>query len=265
MYPVILQIGPITIFSLWIMIAIGFFAALLVLNKLANKNRLKLNFITDHSLVIFFSGLIFARIAYVLANFNLYFQNPNLNNILRIFYIWDRGLSVWGGILGLTLSLVYFARINNENTLRWLDIFVVSILSALVFGNIGAFLDGINYGRETSLPWGVIIDNSLYTVPIHPTQIYAALYCLLITIVLFNLFNHKIAKNPGQIAIIGSGLYSFFRFLEEFLRGDESNLFFGMREAQICALLGIIISAILFYVTNRINNNLTNQPDGNAQ
>lgn len=250
MYPILLQIGPITIFSLWIFITIGFFAALLLMLKLVKKSRLKLQFLADYSLAIFFAGIILARIFFIVRNYEFYFIPFTPQTILQIFYIWDKGLSLWGGILGALFALAWFAWKNGENILRWLDVFTISILSAFTFGNIGTFLDGINYGNETALPWGVVIDNSIYAVPIHPVQIYAAFYCLLLAVILFVLFSGALGKKEGNIAIIGFGSYFFFRFLEEFFRGDETNVFFGIREAQIYSLLIFLISGILFYAKN---------------
>lgn len=247
MYPILLEIGPITIYSLWIFIAIGFFVSLLIMNKLIQKSRLHLKFIADHSLVIFLGGLVMARTVFILKNLDLYFYEFETSSLVQIFYIWDKGLSPWGGILGIILTMLFFAYREKEDIKKWLDIFTVSILGAIAVSNIGAFLDGRNYGNETDLPWGIMIQTSIYAVPIHPTQIYAAIYSGLLTIILYNLFHGKTAKEPGNISIIALGGYSLFRFLEEFLRGDESNFFLGLREAQIFALLGIIASVILFY------------------
>lgn len=251
MYPILLQMGPITIYSLWVLLAIGFFSALLIINKLVKKNRLKLQFLADHSLVIFLGGLVLARVVQVIRNYDLFFYEISLNSFLQIFYIWDKELSVWGGILGIILTLLYFCHKMHEDKWKWLDVISVSLLGALAFGNIGAFLDGRNFGRETDLPWGVIIENSLYAVPIHPVQLYAAIYCGLLAGILYKLFNHKIGKKAGNISIIALGSYSFFHFLEGFLRGDESYMFLGLREAQIYALLGMIISGILWHARAR--------------
>lgn len=251
MYPALLEIGPITIYSLWIFVAVGFFAALLILNKLVQKCRLSLKFIANYSLAIFFGGLIMSRLVHVIQNYQFFFQNFSLNSFLEMFYIWDKGLSPWGGILGIVLSLFYFARREREPIRKWFDVLSVSILSAVAFSNIGAFLDGRNYGRETDLPWGVIIENSIFAVPIHPTQIYAAIYSGLLTIITYQLFNYKISKEPGNVTLIAVGGYSFFRILEEFMRGDESNFILGFREAQIYALLAAIIAIILFLIKKR--------------
>jgi phosphatidylglycerol:prolipoprotein diacylglycerol transferase len=251
MYPILLSIGPITIYSLWVFIGLGFFASLLIMSRLIKKNRLKMQFLADHSLSIFFGGLIMSRIFFVIRNYDVYFAQINWNIVLQILDLRDKGLSVWGGITGVILTLLFFCHKTGENKWKWLDVFSVSILGALTIGHIGAFLDGRNFGNETNLPWGVIIENSLYAVPIHPTQIYAAIYCGILTIVLLVLFNYKFAKKEGNIVILATGIYGFFRFLEEFMRGDESNIILGLREAQIYALLAIIISGILFLVRYR--------------
>jgi phosphatidylglycerol:prolipoprotein diacylglycerol transferase len=246
MYPVILSIGSITIFSLWIFISIGFFAALLIMNKLIQKSRLQLKFISNHSLAIFFAGLIVSRFFYIIKFYDIYFYEFSGESLVRVLYIWDKGLSPWGGIIGIGLGLLYFAWKEKENIPKWFDVFSVSLLGAMIFTNIGAFLDGINYGRETSLPWGVTIESSMYAVPIHPTQLYAATYCLLLTGLLFSIFNQKITKEPGTISIIALGGYSFFKVLEEFLRGDESTKFFEIREMQIYAFIGLLVAISIF-------------------
>lgn len=213
MYPVLFEIGPLTVFSLWIFVAIGFFAALIIVNKLVKKNRLHLKFLADNSLAIFFGGIAAARLVYVARNIDMYFTDFNISSATQLLYIWDKGLSPWGGIIGLMLSLIYFAYIKKENVQKWLDVVSVGVLGAITFMNIGSFLDGRNYGRETDLPWGVIIENSLYTIPIHPTQIYAALYSGLLTIILYQLFQHRITIQSGNITIFALGGYSFFKFL----------------------------------------------------
>lgn len=248
MYPILLEIGPITIYSLWIFIAIGFFAALIIINKLVQRNRLKLEFITEHSLAIFFTGLILSRLFYVIRFSNLYFSNFSTSSIPRLFYIWDKGLSGWGGVLGITLSLVFFAYRAKEDTLKWLDILAVSVLGAISIINVGTLLDGRNFGNETSLPWGVIIENSLYAVRIHPVQIYSAIYSFILTVILYRLFRSKISKTSGNISLFALIGYGFFRFLEGFFRGDESRYILGLREVQFYALLGTVIGLILMYL-----------------
>ena len=253
MYPILLQFGSVTVSSLWIFLAISLFLGLLIFIKLAKKKRLKLSFVVDHSLAIFFGGIVFARLFYVIQNFHLFFYEFHWIDIFKVLYIWDKGLSPWGAIAGISLILAIFCHKEKEKIGQWMDILSVSVLGALSIANIGTFLDGRNYGKETSMPWGVVIENSIYAVPIHPVQIYAALYCAILTVIFYKLFGNKISQKTGMISILALGSYCLLRFLEEFIRGDESLFLLGLRGAQIYALLGILISGILMYV-NLLHN-----------
>ncbi len=255
MLPILLQFGPFTIYALWVFVALGFFATLLILHKLIQKDRPKLTFIAEHSLAIFLGGLIFSRLVFVIRNYSYY-----LKHLSEIIFIWDKGLSVWGGLIGIIITLFYFCYKNNENFIRWMDIIIISILAGFVFGNIGSFLDGTrNYGKETNLPWGVVVESSRYSVPIHPIQIYAAIYCLLLGIILFQLYFHEIGKKEGLITHIGIVSYAFLRFLDEFLRGDDANYIIGLREAQIYCLLAILAAGVVWYLRHKnLKKHITN-------
>ncbi len=248
MYPVLIQIGPITIYSLWMMLALAIFCTLLIINKLSHSRMVKLNFLAENSLLIFFCGLIMSRFVFILYNLGYFWERITSGNFFELLYIWDKGLSIWGALIGVFLSLYILARRAREDELAWLDIATVSALFGAIFVNIGSFLDGRNYGIPTSLPWGVIIETSQYAIPIHPVQVYAAIYCGLLAIILFQFFNSNLLKNSGIIALTGATSYCLFRFLEEFLRGDEANMLFDtIREAQIYSFLGLSLGAFLLY------------------
>ena len=159
MFPILLQLGPFTIYSLWVFAAVGFLVSFVVMNRLLQKDRNSMTFLANHSLAIFFAGVIMARIFFVAQNLKIFFEQIDLSHFLSIFYIWDKGLSFWGGIAGVAIAIFYFCRKEKENFAKWFDVMTISALAGMVFGNIGSFLDGSNYGNETDLPWGVIIDN----------------------------------------------------------------------------------------------------------
>jgi len=253
MYPLLLELGPLTIYSIWLFVAIGFFVALLIMNKLIQKNRLDLKLIADHSLSIFLAGLILGRIVFVARNFDYFFPNFEFQNIVHIFYIWDKGLSPWGGILGILLMVSLFAWQNKQDIGKWLDVFSVGILGAITFANIGAFFDGRNYGHETILPWGILMENSKYAVPIHPTQIYATIYSGILTSIFFKYMSKRKSKYSGQATLLIVLSYSVLRFIEEFFRGDESEFFLGLREAQIYALIAIVVTATTLIIFKKYN------------
>lgn len=251
MYPILLDLAPITIFSLWVLVGLGFFVTLILINNLVKHRSVKINFIADNSLIIFFSGLIFSRIFFVIRNFQDFFYVLDLNNFFRIFYIWDKGLSPWGGVIGVFIALYFIAKKEKANFLMWSDIIGLSILFGSIFVHLGSFLDGRNYGTPTELPWGVTIQTSKYAIPIHPTPIYAAIYTAIIAIFMYLLFNKDFFKKPGNsiLSIIIS--YSFFRFLEEFIRGDDPLIIFGISEVFIYTAIVFFAACFLLFKNNK--------------
>jgi len=252
MFPVLIQIGPIIVYSLWLFAGIGFLTGVFVFSFLAQQKRLNMNFIYDKSIPMFIWGLIGARLFFVLRNFQYYFPNYEIQSFLNILYIWDKGLSLLGGLIGIIIALVYYSRKEHEQTWKWLDILTISVIFALAIGHIGTFLDGTAYGNVTQLPWGMIFDNPSikYAVPIHPTQIYAFVYSTLLSIFLV-IYYRKKKPAAGKIMFIGIISYFLFVFLEGFLRGDDVFIYLGLREEQWFALLVLIITG--GYLLKRYN------------
>ena len=268
MFPVLVQIGPIIIYSLWLFIGIAFIFSVFVFTSLAKTKRLQLNFIYSNSVNIFIFGLIFARLFFVTENYQLYFPDLSLNSFLGTFYIWDKGLSFVGGLIGITASLAYYSWKEKEQTKKWLDILTISTISGLVIGHIGRFLDGSSYGRETNLPWGILFESPSikYAVPIHPTQLYAALYSIIIAVLLLILFTKSTFK-AGTIAFIGFVSYLTMVFLEGFVRGDDTIIYLNLRIEQWFSIITLLIAAgtYVIYRYNSKRKNLNTEKNTNAQ
>ncbi len=253
MHPILFQTQNFIINTLWIFIAFSIVTGMYILIRMSVKYGLKIQFLSDNSWKLILVSLVGARILAIIINYQTYFYEFSPNAILKIFYFWDKGLSLLGAII---FFLPYFYRIckkNEQDFFKWLDIIVPSFIIALSITHLGYFFEGANYGRETSLPWGVNFESPAikYTVPIHPTQIYAFIYSLGIGIVLMLLpRNKKISAfgKKGFIGLAGIGIYSLFRFLEGFVRGDEALSVFGVRGPQIVSFIILIITGILLYL-----------------
>jgi len=255
MYPILLEFGFITIFALWLFIAIGFTVASYVFIQLAKRNRIKLNILADNTFFLFFSALIVSRICFVIFNYDLFFYQFELKNFLNVFAVWDKGLSFWGAIIGWMGGIFYIARKRGESPLRLIDIMVPAILCGMVFGDIGALLDGVNYGTPTNLPWGVVFRsaNVKYITPIHPTQLYGAVYAAGLAVGLYFLLKKLRDRLPGFVSEVALFSFCFLRFSEEFIRGDETLEIFTMRFPLLAAFAGMAVGAYLIYrrYTNR--------------
>jgi phosphatidylglycerol:prolipoprotein diacylglycerol transferase len=152
--------------------------------------------------------------------------------------------------LGFILCLYFLCKKQDQDFWKWLDVFVPAITLGIGLGSIGAFFEGINYGHETSLPWGVNFESPVikYTVPIHPTQIYAFIYCTILAIGLIFATNIKRIKDiyfSGLIGIGGIMFYNVLKFIEEFFRGDDTLTIMDIRISQILAFI-LTISAGIF-------------------
>ncbi|MBT3865080.1 hypothetical protein HOE67_03320 [Candidatus Peregrinibacteria bacterium] len=251
MYPILFQTKFFTIHSLWLFVAIAIIAGTYAFIKLGLKNGLKLQFLSEHSFKILIFSILGARIVAIAMNWTTFFYEYSPSTFLQIFKIWDKGLSLWGGVLAGLIALYLACKKNDQNFLKWLDALVPAFLIGIAISAIGTFLDGVNYGNETSLPWGVNFESPAikYTVPIHPTQIYLLLYSALISTVLILGKDHKLFKHTGETAIVGIGLFSLIHFFQEFIRGDDVTMIFGIRFPQAVAFV-IFVSALTFYFSN---------------
>lgn len=248
MYPILFEFGPITVFSRWLFIALGFAAGALFFSRLAKRSRTKLDLISGNSLLLFFLTLGLARIFFIVTHPDIYFAHFSFGKFLSFFAIWDKGLSFWGAVAGWFGGVFWVSR-EKESPLRLFDLMMPAVFLGMMFGHLGAFLDGANYGTPTSLPWGVTFLNAnvKYITPIHPTQLYAFIYTLGLTVLLFRLLERLRDHSPGLVTKVAVLAFSFFRFLEEFFRGDETLEIFNLRIPQIMAFVGIAASVYLIY------------------
>ncbi|MBN1494552.1 prolipoprotein diacylglyceryl transferase [Candidatus Peregrinibacteria bacterium] len=262
MFPIIIQIGPIIIYSLWLCTGLAFILGVFIFTSLAKMKRLQLNFIYNNSIKIFAAAIIFARLFFVVENYQIYFQELNLDAILNVFYIWDKGLSFLGGLCGIIITLAYFSYKEKEQTKKWLDILTISTIGGLVLGHIGRFFDGSSYGNTTDLPWGILFESPSikYAVPIHPAQLYAALYSLIIGGVLF-LFFLKTKFKAGIVTVIGTVSYFTMVFLEGFIRGDDTVIIMSLRLEQVFALIVIMIVTGSYLIIHYNNKRKSIKPD----
>ncbi len=264
MYPALFEIGSIAVSSLWVCVALAFFVTASSFIKFAVRNKLKVAFITEHFFQILIYGLIGARIIYVAFNHQDYFTDISLATPISLISFWDKGLSFWGGVLGVVFAIYRYCKKEKESFQKWMDMLFLSLLAGLIFGNIGAFLEGINYGKETSLPWGMAFQNFNipYTLPIHPSQLYATLYTTILFIAFLTLFLKEKFKEPGEMGLWIGLSYGIMRFLEEFTRVEETAMFLDLRMDQWIALTGIIIAGV--FLTMRYNKNQISNPDNNV-
>ena len=185
------------------------------------------------------------RLGYVI------FYNPDyyLNNLIDIFKVWQGGMSFHGGLIGVVISGIWFAKKNNQNPFNYLDIVSIVTPIGIFFGRISNFINSELYGIQTNLPWAVQfvkIDN-LYR---HPSQLYEAFFEGIILFIILIYFRNKgFLKFPGLISALFLFFYSIFRIFIEFLREPDEQLgylFFNFTMGQIISFIFLLIGVYLF-------------------
>ncbi len=249
MYPILFQIGPFSLHSLWLFVSLAFVAGILAFAKIAKRQRLNLSMFFHHSLSIIVITLFFSRLAFYIMNLQFYMPTFRLSGLLSFFYIWDKGLSFWGAVLGFTIILTLLCFKKDESILKWLDALIIPVGVGIIIANFGQLLDGQCYGSPTSMPWGITYEsiNVKYTVPIHPTQIYSMLYVGGILFYLKKYRKLEFFQKEGNTALAAVTVYSGIRFLAEFLRGDDTAEILGMRVASVASIIIFLITGYFLY------------------
>lgn len=266
MQPVIFSTKFFELHTLWIFFTIAIIVTTIAIIKMGLKNGLKIQFLSDNGWKIIIWGIIGARIMAILTNYQIYFYELSGTALLRLFYIWDKGLELWGALISTAIYFYFLCKKSNQSFWKWIDVLVPATILGLAIGNIGAFFDGTNYGTPSSLPWAVNFENPAikYSVPIHPTQIYAFLYSLLTFAGLILLSQHKKIKEiepSGFLGLTGIGIFSLFHFLEEFIRGDDTFTIIGIRLGQIASVITIIGTIAIIYLRYfKKSSNLHSKP-----
>ena len=221
MHPLFFKIGPLEIRWYGVMIAIGFLAAVGLASKRVKMAGLEPEVVPNLSFWIMVGGFAAARAFYVIQNWRDYASHPV--EILRIDH---GGIVYFGGLIGGTLATILYARFRKLDFWKLADLMTPSLVLAHAFGRVGCFLNGCCYGAACTLPWGV--EYPFTTVagwgpgapigPVHPTQLYEAAFLFYLCAAL--IFIDWSKKFQGQTLASYGLLYSIFRFIIEFWRGD---------------------------------------------
>ena len=199
----------------------------------------------DYITYIILGIIIGGRLGYVI----FYNLDYYLENIFEIFKIWNGGMSFHGGLLGVIVMSVWFAKKHNHNSYIYLDIVSSVAPIGIFFGRIANFINSELYGKETTLPWGIKFEkiDEIYR---HPSQLYEAFFeGLLLFFILIYFRKASSAKNPGFLSGIFLIFYSVFRFFIEFLRMPDEQLGYVLLKLSMGQILCLVFFIFGSYLT----------------
>lgn len=255
MFPVLLRIGPFTIYSYGFFVILGVTVGIIHVIFRAKAEGISLSFerLVDLFFYCILSAMIGARGLYVLNHLKHFLKNP-----LAIFNLSEGGLVFYGGLLlAAGVSFIYMRR-HRLPAWRIADLVAPSISLGIAFGKIGCFLAGCCYGRETSLPWAVIFRNpnslARLNTPLHPVQLYEAMINLAIFFFLNLIVKNKRMAFEGGRFWLFIFLYSVTRFFTEMVRGDPRGFFLStpLSVSQGIGLFLAFLSIFMLFYLKRI-------------
>lgn len=235
MYPVLFRIGTFEVTSFGVMVALGALVGLWMLERELRASHLPEE-ASNGALFGVIAGLVGAKLLWVFEHLG---EEPFFSLLTS-----RGGLSWFGGFFGgIAVALLYF---------RWHRWRVIPILAAAtpalavghLLGRVGCFLVGDDYGRPTSLPWGVAFPQGLppTDVPVHPTQLYEAAFLGVLAWLLIRW------RRGGAADRVVLGRYLVLagtaRFLIEFIRVNV-RVALGLTVAQYGALLVVLAGVVL--------------------
>ena len=244
-------------------ITLGIVLAYLYCTYMGKKEGLSSDTFIDILLWGIPSGVIGARLYYVVFNLDYFLNHPN-----EIFAIRNGGLAIYGAVIFAVLSALIYLKVKKINVLKVFDICVIGLLIGQATGRWGNFFNQEAFGTNTNLIWGmtgdkikIYLNNLLESgvninpdLPVHPTFLYESLWNVLGIILLH--FISKKKKFNGQIFSLYIIWYGFGRMLIEGLRTD-SLMFMGLRISQIVGIISCILGLVLYIYLDKKNKQVT--------
>jgi len=283
MYPVLFSIptpwGAIPIYSYGVMLGssllLAWYFIMYMGKRIEGYNRELLASCFTWTAVGAIAG---ARLLYIFTNLDDY------DSFGSWFDLRSGGLVAYGGFLGGFLSAWAFWRIKKIPLIPFADIAVPTLASGLMLTRVGCYLYGCDYGRplgdeasgflksvgtfpkwdtdaypsfacdqtitgspayQHHLQEGLLAEDAVSSLAVHPTQIYESLAGLMLFAFSFWLLTHRSFR--GQVLVTVGALYGLWRFFIEYLRDDpERGFAFGFSTSQLISLALIPVCVIAY-------------------
>jgi len=223
--PVIFEIGPFALRWYAVAYIAGLVLGWLYMRRLAaGPPELMGRQQADDVLMWVTLGVVLGgRLGYVL------FYKPGyyIDHVVDALRIWEGGMSFHGGLLGVVVAIVLFARHGKIRVLTVADLIACAVPIGLFLGRIANFINGELWGRVSDVPWAMVFPHPLAgPLPRHPSQLYeATLEGVVLFVVLGAVFRYTDARRrPGLLTGIFCAGYALSRITVEFFREPDQHL-----------------------------------------
>jgi phosphatidylglycerol:prolipoprotein diacylglycerol transferase len=253
MYPILLELGPATIYTYGVLLAAAYMLGLRMAMVRAKARGLDQARVLDLGIYIIISALLGAKLLLVVTDFRSFVANPSeLVTLLR-----SGGVFYGGLILAVAVALWYIRKIGLP---LWTtcDVFAPGIALGHVVGRFGCFFAGCCWGKPTDVPWAITFTNPYaaanvgtpLNIPLHPTQLYEAGAEALILAILL-LTERRGRPFPGRTFWLYMLLYAISRFIIEFYRNDPRGAVLIFSTSQFISLFLAPLSIVMLVLLRR--------------
>jgi phosphatidylglycerol---prolipoprotein diacylglyceryl transferase len=183
-------------------------------------------------------------------------QEGYLSHPLNLLKVYEGGLASHGGAIGIIIAMILYCRSTGERWLWLFDRLVIVAPIASMFIRLGNLMNSEIIGKATNAPWAFIFE-TVDKQPRHPAQLYEAIYCLFLAILMYWLWKNK-RNTLGQGFMFGFFCVVLFveRFLVEFLKENqeafENSLTFNM--GQLLSIPFILVGAFMMWRSFKTKN-----------
>jgi phosphatidylglycerol---prolipoprotein diacylglyceryl transferase len=248
--PVLIHLGPLQIRWYGLMYVIAFVLAYIVLIKASRRRGYDLTRqdVGDFLTYAIVGVIVGARLGFcVFYNFAYYAHHP-----LKVFAVWEGGMSFHGGLIGVFVGGWLYTRKSGKSYLVLGDLAALAAPLGLFFGRMGNFINAELYGRVTDVPWAMVFPDA-GPLPRHPSQLYEAFFEGLVLFVLLFLLSRRKTPNGFLLAAFLVG-YGFFRFFLEFFREPDPQMGFvlgPLTMGQVLCIVMVIAGIGLFRISSK--------------
>lgn len=259
MYPVLIEIGGLTITSFGVFMALSFLTAGWVLSAEMRRKGESPELAWDMVMWAAIGGILGAKLYYMGLHWEDTIAAPARALLSRSGLVW------YGGFLGAAGLIAWQLSRRKVAIPRAADAVAPALALAYAVGRVGCFMVGDDYGRPTDLPWGVAFPQGAppstaenlrtyfgVAVPegipgdavlaVHPTQLYEVAMSLVIFAILWRL-RSRIAQ-AGMLFAVWLSLAGVERFVVEMFRAKDDRFLGPLTVAQTISI-GLVVAGLL--------------------
>ncbi|WP_152195666.1 prolipoprotein diacylglyceryl transferase [Georgenia subflava] len=248
------SLGPVPVRAYAIFILLGIVAAWWILDRRYTAKGGPKDAALDVAFWMVPFGIVGARIYHVFSSPDAYF-GPD-GDPVRALYIWQGGLGIWGAVaLGAVGAWIGLRR-RGLRMAPFADALAPGLLVAQAIGRLGNYFNQELYGRPTTLPWGLQIDDAHLVgdfasgTLFHPTFLYELVWNLAMAVVLVWAAK-RFQLRHGRVFWLYVMLYTAGRVWIEYLRIDDAEIVLGLRLNVWTSLLIFLVALVAFVLIGR--------------